>query len=387
MLKVRSGGPLLHPHSSFRRRRHVELVLLFATDNSDDNEENGDPDKPMDATNPIIRFFENLIIPKWSKDGPDYPSFPAGTDDIGDSRSAKMETAGTSKRRQTNTTNPIATFFDNILKTKEKSRLPYPSFPSHTDDSPPLKRAPKNHQQNEPLHQFARGITRFFQRLFYRNATTTETSHLMNDTTPDVAVDVNTTSLAANSWDSPGNTFDEPPGPRWAIPARTTDLSGTWRPVITPAFKKEYEKYLENLGQSFAFRTLCLNFVGLTRETITQDGTLLNIRGTTPIGVWDRTLVSSGSNLTNAEYEPFNVTFLDPDKDLVDVEAWWEDGGTVHKSWLRGKPRVNGGEFESTRYLENNNTLICESLFHPPNGTKANSFRPAFVKWRFEREK
>ena len=112
----------------------------------------------------------------------------------------------------------------------------------------------------------------------------------------------------------------------------------------------------------------------------------MNIRGTTPIGVWDRTLVSSGSNLTTAEYEPFNVTFLDPDKDSVDVEAWWEDGGTVHKSWLRGKPRVHGGEFESTRYLENDNTLICESLFHPPNGTMANSFQPAFVKWRFERE-
>jgi hypothetical protein len=387
MLKVRSGGPLLYPHSSSRRRRHLELVFLFATDNRDDNDKNGDPDMPMDATNPIIRFFENLIIPLWSKDGPDYPSFPAGTDDIGDSRPARMETASTNKRRQTNTTNPIATFFDNILKTKEKSRLSYPSLPSLTDDSPPLKRTPKN-QQNEPHHQFARGITRFFQRLFHRNSTTTEISQLRNDTIPGVAVDGNTTSLAANSWDSPGtNTFDEPPGPRWAIPARTTDLSGTWKPVITPAFKKEYEKYLENLGQSFAFRTLCLNFVGLTRETITQDGTLLNIRGTTPIGVWDRTLVSSGSDLTNAEYEPFNVTFLDPDKDSVDVEAWWEDGGTVHKSWLRGKPRVNGGEFESTRYLENDNTLICESLFHPPNGTNANSFRPAFVKWRFEREK
>ena len=121
----------------------------------------------------------------------------------------------------------------------------------------------------------------------------------------------------------------------------------------------------------------------MTREEIEQNGNLLKIRGTNPVGVWERTLVSSGSDLQSAKYKPFNVTFLDPDKDAVKVEAWWTRNGTVHKSWLRGKPR--GGEFESTRYLEDDkDVLVCESAFHP-NGAKG--FQPAFVKWRFEREK
>jgi hypothetical protein len=170
------------------------------------------------------------------------------------------------------------------------------------------------------------------------------------------------------------------------IASPNTNLTGKWKPIVSPQFKREYDEYLQSCGQSFAFRALCLQFVGTTREEITQDGNALTIRGRNPAGVWERTLVSSGSDLMNAEFEPFNVTFLDPDKDAVDVEAWWKDEGTVHKSWLRNKPRVHGGEFESTRYMEedgDNDVLVCESVFHP-NGAKG--LRPAAVKWRFERE-
>jgi hypothetical protein len=178
--------------------------------------------------------------------------------------------------------------------------------------------------------------------------------------------------------------FDPPVGSRWAISNNTTNLSGKWKPIITSAFKKEYDQYLSNCSQPFVFRNLCLNFVGLTREEIKQQGRELRIKGTNPVGVWERTLVSSGSDSYNEEYEPINSTFKDPDDETVYVESWWQDEGTVHKSWLRGKPRVCGGHFESTRYLEDEDILVCESVFHPNGAPKR--FSPAVVKWRFRRE-
>ena len=73
----------------------------------------------------------------------------------------------------------------------------------------------------------------------------------------------------------------------------------------------------------------------------------------------------------------------------MNVEAWWEEDGTKHKSVLRGKPRVKGGVFETVRYLDEEDTdvLICESTFLPSELEQgsSSSFKYASVLWRFRR--
>jgi hypothetical protein len=178
-------------------------------------------------------------------------------------------------------------------------------------------------------------------------------------------------------------------GPRWAVAAPTTDLSGVWKPIVTPAFKKEYDEYMQSCGEGIFLRKAMVSVIGLAREVIDQrnDGRELSITGTTPIGNWKRVLVASGAEKGKNHgnnFEPVYTQFKDPDGDMVQVEAWWENDGSVHKSWLRNKPRVMGGEFESTRYLESENILVCESVFHPsPENPK---FQPAKVVWRFQRQ-
>ena len=82
-----------------------------------------------------------------------------------------------------------------------------------------------------------------------------------------------------------------------------------------------------------------------------------------------------------------NVTIKDPDGDIVQVEAWWEQEGTVHKSWLRDKPSVYGGAFETSRYMESENVLVCESKFHPSSTAPASKkFKYGHVIWKYKRE-
>jgi hypothetical protein len=170
---------------------------------------------------------------------------------------------------------------------------------------------------------------------------------------------------------------------RWAVPASHVDLSGTWRPIVTPEFKQEYDEYLLNCSQSFIFRKVVVNGISLQKETIRQvNGDLEIIATSNPAGNWNRTLVASDA------IEPFNITIKDPDGDTVQVEAWWAEEGTRHTSWLGGKPRVQGGSFETVRYLENEDILVCESSFHPsPTASASMNFKYGHVKWRFKREK
>jgi hypothetical protein len=181
----------------------------------------------------------------------------------------------------------------------------------------------------------------------------------------------------------------EPQGTRWAISANTTDLSGTWKPIVTTEFKKQYDEYLQNCSESVFFRKVVLNTLGLTVDEIKQKehGRNLTITGRNPAGSWARTLIASGADNNNTDFDPVYVEIKDPDADKVNVEAWWELDGAVHKSILRGKPRVQGGEFETLRYLEGNDTnvLVTESSFRPSPGGKATSFRPGSIKWRYER--
>ena len=168
---------------------------------------------------------------------------------------------------------------------------------------------------------------------------------------------------------------------RTTTAANDVDLSGTWSPIVTSAFKKEYDSYLLNCSQSYMFRKVVVNGIGYQKETIQQeyDGVKLKITATNPAGDWSRTLIASD------ELRPMNVTITDPDGDRVEVEAWWEDDGTKHKSLLRGKPRVEGGVFETVRYLESDNVLVCDSSFIP-SPQSPSKFKYGHVVWKFQRE-
>jgi hypothetical protein len=198
-----------------------------------------------------------------------------------------------------------------------------------------------------------------------------------------------------------------PSGSRWATAHPGTDLSGTWKPIITPEFLKEYDEYLANCGTSFFFRQLCLKFCSTTRETIIQrdNGRILELDGKSPAGGWKRSLVSSGASASSPQYQVAYTEFLDPDKDKVQVEAWWEKEGTVHHSILRNKPTVGGGEFDTLRYLSTDASsgsvdsdavtacdqtiLVTESTFRPSQKHLSNPsgsvFKPAHVRWEYSR--
>lgn len=128
------------------------------------------------------------------------------------------------------------------------------------------------------------------------------------------------------------------------------------------------------------FRKVVVNGIAYQKEVIRQlhDGNHLEIVATNPAGNWNRTLIASD------ELNPFNVTITDPDGDQVQLESWWEDGGTRHKSFLRGKPNVNGGMFETIRFLESDDILICDSSFHPSPSTTP-KFKHGRVIWKFQR--
>jgi len=180
-----------------------------------------------------------------------------------------------------------------------------------------------------------------------------------------------------------------PEGPRWAI--ASTDLSGTWKPVVTPEFLQQYDVYLQHCGEGLLWRKALLSTIGLSQEVYEQrnDGRELSITSVTPIRKWGRILLASGADLDTSDYEPMYSEFPDPDGDTVQVEAWWEDEGTKHKSFLRNKPLVRGGTIETTRYLHPNDAdiLVCESTFHPPPDNSDPKFQQDSVEWTFRRIK
>ena len=185
------------------------------------------------------------------------------------------------------------------------------------------------------------------------------------------------------------NVKEKPAGDRWSISSEDVDFSGSWRPIVDNKFKKEYDDYLKCCGQNVIFRNLAKSVLGLVTEVIQHEGTDLTIAGTTPAGTWTRTLVSSGTDLTHTEFEPIYVDIVDPDGDKVKVESFWQDDGQTHVSILRGKPRVQGGIFESRRYLlqdgDETSKLICESFFHASEESPSNKFQSSNVTWSFQK--
>jgi len=179
-------------------------------------------------------------------------------------------------------------------------------------------------------------------------------------------------------------TKDKPVGDRWAIAAPSVDLTGNWKLIVTDDFKKEYDDYLKQLGQPFIVRSVALTLIGVTTEQTEQkeEGRTLFIRGTNARGIWDRTLVTSGADKVNDQFTPLHVPVDTADDERVEAEAWWEDDGTVHRSWMRGLSKYGGGDFESKRYLdEGGKVLVCESVFHP----KEKDRKDVGITWRFLR--
>jgi hypothetical protein len=200
------------------------------------------------------------------------------------------------------------------------------------------------------------------------------------------AVDVKSPSNAKRL--SKNAVLRSPQGNRWAISDPSFDLSGTWDagPFVTEEFKREYDTYMTRLGQPALVRAVAANLISFTTEQTVQSdqGRVLYIRGTNARGIWERTLVASGNDLEDKDsFEPIFSPILTPQNEAVQAEAWWEDQGTVHRSWLRGLKKYGGGSFESKRYLENDgNVYVCESTFHPDDPLR----EKAFMKWKFLRQ-
>lgn len=174
----------------------------------------------------------------------------------------------------------------------------------------------------------------------------------------------------------------EPTGDRWAIAAPGVDLTGDWKLVVSDEFKKDYDEYLKQLGQPFLVRSVALTLIGVTTEQTEQkeDGRTLFIRGTNARGIWERTLITSGADKLNDQYTALHVPVDTADDERVEAEAWWEDDGKVHISWMRGISKYGGGDFESRRYLDDGGkVLVCESVFHPNETDR----QDAGITWRF----
>jgi len=176
-----------------------------------------------------------------------------------------------------------------------------------------------------------------------------------------------------------------PSGDRWAICDPTIDLTGSYALAVDDQFYKEYEEYLTGLGIGYFVRKVALQVISQTAEIIEQskDGKDMRIIGRNPKGEWDRTFVSSGSDYALNVGEDFVHDLMEmtlANGEDVTGESWWEEKGTVHRSFLRGGgASYGGGDFESKRYFDENNAYICESFFHPQDGHK----KTISVTWKF----
>ncbi len=197
--------------------------------------------------------------------------------------------------------------------------------------------------------------------------------------------DIPTNVVADNSNDN------TPSGDRWGSAAPGVDLSGKWELIVTDEFKVEYDKYLAGLGQPRIVRSVALSgpVIGQTMEELIQidQGRSLLIRGKNIRGTWDRTLVASGSTKNSPDFEPVITTIPTVDQELVEAEAWWEDQGKSHVSWMRGVTMYGGGSFYSRRYLEerenedDEEVYVSEGFFEFNDPKKGRNE----LTWRFRR--
>ena len=123
----------------------------------------------------------------------------------------------------------------------------------------------------------------------------------------DAAIASNSPTVATK-----GATRTQPVGERWAIAGNGVDLSGKYRVIVTEEFKKAYDEYLASLGQPLIVRTVALGIIGRTTEelSMTEKGKYLLIRGTNARGIWDRTLVASGTEIGVDDFDPLLVPVM-----------------------------------------------------------------------------
>lgn len=177
-----------------------------------------------------------------------------------------------------------------------------------------------------------------------------------------------------------------PKGERWAIAAPGVDLTARWKIIVDNDFKESYDKYLKGLGQPSLVRSVAVSIVEMTTEEIIQEneGRELCIKGKNLRGLWERTLVASGSDHEKHHdgLEHLQVPIVTADKEKVVAEAWWENEGKTHFSILKGVKKYGGGDFQSKRYLESDgDVLVCESMFIPNGSGK----EIPSITWRFKR--
>lgn len=178
-----------------------------------------------------------------------------------------------------------------------------------------------------------------------------------------------------------------PKGERWAIAAPGVDFTAKWKIIVDAEFKVKYDAYLKGLGQPSLVRSVAVSIVEMTIEEIIQEdeGRALCIKGKNLRGLWERTLIASGSDYEDHHEDGkdhLQVPIVTADKEKVQGEAWWEDDGKTHFSILKGVKKYGGGDFESKRYLESDgNVLVCESAFIPNGKGKER----ASITWKFKR--
>ena len=179
-----------------------------------------------------------------------------------------------------------------------------------------------------------------------------------------------------------------PKGNRWAVAAPGVDLTGHWSLIVTDEFKRDYDRYLEGLQQPFLVRSMAVGLLSMTTDECkqTDNGKSLLIHGRNARGIWDRTLVASGTEVGVTKFTPLSVPVMSAESEQVLAESWWEANGTVHVSWLRGVNKYGGGAFESRRYLENNGQIyVCETTFHRQDADKDDD-DDIKITWRFRRQ-
>lgn len=213
------------------------------------------------------------------------------------------------------------------------------------------------------------------------------------DVEPETVVSEEVLSVDDSDDETPDVSNDMPSGDRWAIAAPGVDLSGKWELIVTDAFKVEYDKYLAGLGQPKIVRSVALSgpVIGQTMEELIQidGGKSLLIRGKNIRGTWDRTLIASGSTKCSPDFEPLITPIPTVDQEIVQCEAWWEDEGKSHVSWMRGVTMYTGGSFYSKRYMEekenedDEDVYVSEGFFEFDDPKKERNV----LTWRFRRMK
>lgn len=222
------------------------------------------------------------------------------------------------------------------------------------------------------------------ENFFMDEASTIEAS---NDVEESVIEESSSVSLSDSEFTTPKVSRENPTGERWAISSADVDMTAKWKIIVDEKFKVCYDKYLKGLGQPSLVRSIAVSIVELTTEEIIQsnEGREICIKGKNLRGIWERTLVSSGSDYDSHhahDQDHVQVPLITADQETVQAEAWWEKEGTEHISWLRGGKKYGGGDFESRRYLKDDgHTLVCESTFHPRREDK----EKPYIVWTFQR--